>query len=61
MTERQWGNFFKKLEEAQNMVCSQNECDHFHCPASINGCYGDECAFQAVREAINEARSNGNK
>ena len=46
MTERQWENFFKKLEEAQNMVCSQNECDHFHCSASIDGCYGDECAFQ---------------
>ena len=47
----------KDLENVQALVCKNNTCDHFNCPASIGGCYGDECAFEAVIEAIKSIKS----
>lgn len=47
----------KDLENVQKLVCKNNTCDHFNCPASIFGCYGDECAFEAVIEAIESIKS----
>ena len=44
----------KELENVQALVCKHehNDCDHNRCMASIGGYYGDECAFEIVKDAI---------
>jgi hypothetical protein len=44
--------FLTELQEVKNEVCKHKECSHFSCPACINGCGGEECAFDAVEDAI---------
>jgi hypothetical protein len=46
--------FLVELQEVKGEVCTHKECDHFSCPACINACYGEECAFDAVEDAVYE-------
>ena len=52
MKAKQLEKFLTELREVQDEVCKHKQCDHFSCPACINGCYGEECAFDAVENAI---------
>lgn len=63
MSEKSLNKFLEQLEEVRKLVCEHNgrDCDHNRCMASINGCYGDECAFGVVEEAIDDLkRQRGN-
>ena len=54
MTKQEFEKFLDELEKIQKMVCNhgRNDCDPNRCMACINGCYGDECAFDVAIEAI---------
>jgi hypothetical protein len=54
--------FISDLEKFRKMVCTHegNDCDHNRCMASVNGCYGDECAFDVVIEAIEQLERENN-
>jgi hypothetical protein len=58
MTKQEFKKFLDELEKIRKIVCKHegNDCDHNRCMASINGCYGDECAFDAVIEAIEKLK-----
>lgn len=58
MTPKELEDFLKKLDKVKAMACEHFDCDHHHCPASINGCYGDECAFEAVENVIDEFKKS---
>lgn len=62
MTKQELKKFLDGLEIIRKMVCTHegNDCDHNRCMACINGCYGDECAFDAVIEAIEELECESN-
>ena len=61
MAPKELDDFLKKLEEVNDWACKHYDCDHHHCPASINGCYGDECAFEAVESVIDEFKKRSKK
>lgn len=44
--------FLTELQEVKGEVCKHKECGQFSCPACIGACYGEECAFDAVEDAI---------
>ena len=48
MTQKELEVFLKKLDKVKALACEHYDCNHHHCPACINGCYGDECGFEAV-------------
>lgn len=54
MTKQDYELFISDLEKFRKIICehAHNDCDHNRCMTSINGCYGDECAFDVVIEAI---------
>ena len=53
--------FLVELQEVRGEVCTHKECGHFSCPACINGCGGEECAFDAVEDAIYELKEMEDK
>ena len=66
MTKQEFEKFLDELGKIRKMVCKHagNDCDHNRCMASINsfyyGCYGDECAFDAVIEAVEQLERESN-
>ena len=62
MTKQDYELFISDLEKFRKIICEyvHNDCDHNSCLASINGCYGDECAFDAVIEAIERLERESN-
>ena len=62
MTKQDYERFLSDLEKYREIICEHvhNDCDHNNCLASINGCYGDECAFDVVIEAIEELERESN-
>jgi hypothetical protein len=62
MTKQELEKILDGLQKIRKMVCTheENDCDHNRCMASVNGCYGDECAFDVVIEAIEELEREGN-
>lgn len=65
MNKQDYKRILSDLEKVIEIVCQHEhyDCDHNRCMACINGCYGDECAFDAVIEAIErlERESNENR
>ena len=61
MTKQELEKFLDGLQKIRKMVCTHegNDCDHNRCMASVNGCYGDECAFDVVIEAIEQLERDG--
>ena len=53
--------FLQTFQEVKNTFCSHRECGHFSCTACINGCSGEECAFEAVEDAIYELKEMKSK
>ena len=62
MTKQDLEKFLNGLQKIQKMVCTHegNDCDHNRCMACVNGCYGDECAFDVVIEAIEKLEHESN-
>lgn len=62
MSKQDYELFISDLEKFRKIICDHvhNDCDHNSCMASINGCYGDECAFDVVIEAIEELEGKSN-
>ena len=54
-------SFLQIFQEVKNTFCSHRECGHFSCTACINGCYGEECAFEAVEDALYELKEMENR
>ena len=49
MTKQDYERLLSDLNKVMEKVCEHehNDCDHNRCMACIDGCYGDECAFEA--------------
>ena len=62
MTKQEFEKFLDGLEKIRKMVCAHegNDCDHNRCMACINGCYGDECAFDVVIESVEQLERESN-
>lgn len=59
MTKQELEKFLDGLQKIRKTVCTHagNDCDHNRCMASVNCCYGDECAFDVVIESIERLES----
>ena len=62
MTKQEYEFAIKNIERYRNLVCEHehHDCDHNRCMACINGCYGDECAFDVVIESIERLERESN-
>lgn len=63
MTKQEYEYAINEVEKYRKLVCERehHDCDHNRCMACVNGCYGDECAFDVVIESIErlEREENG--